>query len=95
MSCYAVAVGLLLAGGITFTSGWAANFCPKLDEGDLWVRTFAAAIHFPVGSGQDNPECPQAIWLLFPKSGMWSARKVVPTTERMSTVGMSPNTAWV
>ncbi len=36
---FAVAVGLLLAGGITFAL-LGSEFLPKLDEGDLWVRTF-------------------------------------------------------
>ena len=34
-----VAVGLLLAGGVTFAF-LGSEFLPKLDEGDLWVRTF-------------------------------------------------------
>ena len=37
---YAVAVTLLLAGGITYCL-LGSEFLPKLDEGDLWVRTFA------------------------------------------------------
>jgi heavy metal efflux system protein len=35
-----VAIGLLVAGGITFHF-LGSEFLPKLDEGDLWVRTFA------------------------------------------------------
>jgi len=35
----AVAVGLLVAGGVTFYL-LDSEFLPKLDEGDLWVRTF-------------------------------------------------------
>jgi len=37
---FAVAVGLLVAGGVTFHF-LGSEFLPKLDEGDLWVRTFA------------------------------------------------------
>jgi len=37
---YAVALLLLVAGGLTFFS-LGNEFLPKLDEGDLWVRTFA------------------------------------------------------
>ena len=36
---FSVAVVLLLAGGIIFTF-LGSEFLPKLDEGDLWVRTF-------------------------------------------------------
>ena len=35
-----VAVGLLAAGGMTYAF-LGSDFLPKLDEGDLWVRTFA------------------------------------------------------
>jgi cobalt-zinc-cadmium resistance protein CzcA len=37
---YAVAVLLLVAGAVTFAR-IGSEFLPKLDEGDLWVRTFA------------------------------------------------------
>jgi len=37
---YLIAAILLLAGGITYTR-LGSEFLPKLDEGDLWVRTFA------------------------------------------------------
>ncbi len=37
---FAIAGALLLAGGITFHF-LGSEFLPKLDEGDLWVRTFA------------------------------------------------------
>jgi cobalt-zinc-cadmium resistance protein CzcA len=37
---FAGAVALLLAGGVIF-SFMGSEFLPKLDEGDLWVRTFA------------------------------------------------------
>ncbi|SPE60000.1 Heavy metal efflux pump, CzcA family (fragment) [Verrucomicrobia bacterium] len=36
---FVLAVGLLLAGGLTFHF-LDSEFLPKLDEGDLWVRTF-------------------------------------------------------
>jgi len=37
---YLVAVALLVAGGVTYAF-LGSEFLPKLDEGDLWVRTFA------------------------------------------------------
>jgi cobalt-zinc-cadmium resistance protein CzcA len=37
---FAVALGLLAAGGTTYYF-LGSEFLPKLDEGDLWVRTFA------------------------------------------------------
>jgi len=37
---YLVAVLLLVAGGVTYVF-LGSEFLPKLDEGDLWVRTFA------------------------------------------------------
>ncbi len=37
---FAGAAALLIVGGIIFTS-LGSEFLPKLDEGDLWVRTFA------------------------------------------------------
>jgi cobalt-zinc-cadmium resistance protein CzcA len=37
---FAVALGLLLAGAVTYHF-LGSEFLPKLDEGDLWVRTFA------------------------------------------------------
>jgi len=37
---YAVAALLLIAGGVTYAF-LGSEFLPKLDEGDLWVRTFA------------------------------------------------------
>ncbi len=40
MVVFGVALGLLLAGGVTFHF-LGSEFLPKLDEGDLWVRTFA------------------------------------------------------
>ncbi len=40
MLVFGVAVGLLVAGGVTFAF-LGSEFLPKLDEGDLWVRTFA------------------------------------------------------
>jgi cobalt-zinc-cadmium resistance protein CzcA len=39
LAVFGVAVGLLLAGGVTFVL-LGSEFLPKLDEGDLWVRTF-------------------------------------------------------
>lgn len=36
----AIAVGVLVIGGVTFHF-FGSEFLPKLDEGDLWVRTFA------------------------------------------------------
>lgn len=39
MVVFGVAVGLLLAGGVTYAF-LGSEFLPKLDEGDLWVRTF-------------------------------------------------------
>ena len=37
---YLVAAALLIAGGVTYCF-LGSEFLPKLDEGDLWVRTFA------------------------------------------------------
>ena len=38
--CLSVAAAMLVAGGVTYR--WlGSEFLPKLDEGDLWVRTFA------------------------------------------------------
>jgi len=51
----AAAVGLLLAGAVTYHF-LGSEFLPKLDEGDLWVRTFAPQSISPSESARITQE---------------------------------------
>lgn len=62
---YAVAAGLLVVAGITYAR-LGTEFLPKLDEGDLWVRTFAPQSISPSESAKITQKCRQ-IMASFPE----------------------------